>query len=464
MKMNWTPKQKLILAIVASTSFMGTFLISSVNIALPAIGKEFGLNSVSLSWVVTSFLLSTAMFLLPVGRWADMTGIRKIYKIGLIIFTLTSLLTPFAGSGTWLIILRFMQGIGAAFTSTTGQAILVSAFPPQNRGRVLGISVSTVYLGLAVGPFAGGMLTQYAGWSSIFWVASFLGLIATIIAFSFLGKDNPLEKATSIKPDLKGITFYMLGLLALVYSSSQIPSVIGWLLMVVGILFLYLFWVFESRSAMPLIDTKLFSNNRLFAFSNIAALVNYTATSAIVFFMSLYLQKILDFPPRVAGLILIAQPVVMSAFSPVVGRLSDKVQPRYLASIGMAMCSLGLFAFSFFNTLTPVWFIVVVLLWVGLGFAFFSSPNMNTIMSSVDKSQLGLASGTAASMRVLGQIISMTIVTLLFALLFSGKAIDIIPHHLFLKAMKLGFIIFAIGSLVGIYFSLNRGKVIRNQE
>jgi MFS family permease len=166
--MNWTRKQVSILAIVAITSYMGTFLISSVNIALPAIEKSFQLEAVTLSWVVTAFLLATAMFLLPVGRWGDLTGVRRVFKLGVVVFTLASLGSGLAGSGTWLILLRFLQGIGAAFTSTTGPAILVSAFLPQQRGRVLGFSVAAVYLGLASGPFIGGFLTQYLGWRSIF--------------------------------------------------------------------------------------------------------------------------------------------------------------------------------------------------------------------------------------------------------------------------------------------------------
>ncbi len=188
--MEWSRRQVSLIAIVAVTSFMGTFLISSINIALPAIGEDFNLDAVSLSWIVTSFLLSTAMFLLPVGRWGDLSGIRRIFKTGVVIFTLSTLLSGFAVSGFWLIVLRFMQGIGAAFTNTSGSAILVSSFPPRFRGRVLGFSVSAVYLGLAFGPFAGGFLTQYLGWRSIFYISALLGTLTTIIAFLFLGKMN----------------------------------------------------------------------------------------------------------------------------------------------------------------------------------------------------------------------------------------------------------------------------------
>ncbi len=456
--MNWTKKQVTIVIVVAVTSFMGTFLISAVNIALPAIEKSFGLDAVALSWVVTSFLLATAMFLLPVGRWGDLTGIRKLFKIGVVIFTIASFMCGFALSGNWLIFFRYLQGFGSAFSSTTGPAILVSAFLPQHRGRVLGISVSAVYLGLAFGPVAGGILTQSYGWRSIFYVSGSLGIITSVISILFLGKDDAY-KGISNKTDLKGTFFYMLGLVALVYGSSRIPALSGWLTMLGGTLSLFVFWFFENRSLQPVIDTKLFTRNRLFAFSNLAALINYSATSAIVFFLSLYLQKIQGFSPRGAGAILVAQAMMMAVFSPIAGRLSDHFQARYFTTIGMTMCSLGLAAFAFLGAATPVWFIIVVLLWVGLGFALFSSPNMNTIMSSVKKNQLGQASGTAASMRVVGQIISMTIATLFFAGMFGSKSIEGVSNELFLRAMRWGFVSFALINVMGIYFAFSRRKI-----
>ena len=461
--MNWTKKQISILAIVAASSFFGTFLISSVNIALPAIEKDFGLDAVTLSWVVTSFLLSTAMFLLPVGRWGDLSGIRRLYKTGMVIFTVSSMLSGFATSGYWLIVMRFLQGIGAAFSSTTGAAILVSAFLPQHRGRVLGMSVSGVYLGLAFGPFFGGFLTQYLGWRSIFFMASAFGLLITIIGFLFLGKDEIQQKAP-VKLDFKGTFFYMLGLVSLTYGSARIPQLFGWSLMGAGVVFLIIFWMLENRSENPVLETRLFTHNRLFAFSNLAALINYSATFSIIFLLSLYLQKVKGLSPRDAGSILVAQPIVMALFSPVTGRLSDKIQPRYLATIGMTMCTIGLAAFAFLSETTPIPLIVVLLFWVGTGFALFSSPNMNTIMSSVQKNQLGLASGSASTMRVVGQIASMTIATLFFAILFEKQAVEMVANPLFLKALRMGFITFATISLAGIYFSFNRGKMEREHE
>lgn len=439
---------------------MGTFLISSVNIALPEIEKSFKLDAVQLSWVVTSFLLSSAMFLLPAGRLSDIIGIRKFFKIGVLIFVIASVASGLAPAGGWLIAFRFIQGCGAALTSTTGPAILVSAFPHQHRGRVLGYSVASVYLGLAFGPFLGGFITQYAGWRFLFYISAIIGLATTIIAFIYLGKDE-IDKNIKQKVNIKGILFYMPGLFAMAYGSSEIPSLAGWIMLIAGLVVLVAFWFIEAKSKFPIFETKLFTENRLFAFSNIAALINYSATFAIVFLLSLYLQKVRALSPRDAGMILIAQPVVMAALSPVAGRLSDKIQPRFMATAGMSLCTVGLISFAFISSVTPIWIIICLLILMGLGFAMFSSPNMNTIMGSVEISKYGLASGTSATMRVLGQIASMTIVTLFFASLFGNNAIKAVSNDTFMKAVNWGFASFSVISAAGIYFSLARGKINR---
>lgn len=458
--MSWSKKQYSIIGIVAITSFMGTFLISSVNIALPAIEKDLKLNAVRLSWVVTSFLLTTAIFLLPAGRFGDLYGIRRLFKTGLAIFVLSSLSSGLAPSGAWLIGFRLVQGAGAALSSATGPAILVAAFPPKQRGRVLGISVAAVYIGLATGPFAGGLLTQYLGWRSLFFVATVLGLLAALVAWVYLGSD-PAKETKQPRPQLLGTLFYLSGLIGLTFGSSRIPDPAGWGMMLAGVLALALFWRLESRSPYPVIATSLFTKNRLFAFSNLAALINYSATFAIVFLLSLYLQKIKGLNPGDAGMILIAQPLMMALFSPLAGKWSDRIQPAKLATLGMSICTLGLFALSFAGAATPVWMFIAILIWVGLGFALFSSPNMNTIMGSVDKQYLGLASGTAATMRVVGQIVSMTLATLFISALIGDMTIQAAPEKDFLMLIRWGFLSFGTLSISGIYFSWNRGKLAR---
>ena len=457
--MSWNKEQRSILAMVAVTSFMGTFLISAVNIALPAIGDDFGMDAVSLGWLITSFLLASAMFLLPLGRLGDARGIRKLFKTGVIFFTITSLLCAIAPSGKWLIVFRFLQGTGAALTSTTGPAILVLAFPAGQRGRVLGISIAAVYLGLATGPLLGGFLTMLAGWRSIFLSAAVIGILMIFGAVIVLKKDAPIPVPRYI--NMRGMWYYMPGLVLLVYGTSHIPNWSGWIMILAGIFMLLGFWMHEQGSNAPVFDTSLFTRNRLFAYSNIAALINYSATFAIVFFLSLYLQKIQQLSPREAGMVIMAQPVTMAVFSPLAGRLSDRFQVRYLATMGMTMCTIGLAALSFSGADTSIGYIVGVLVWVGLGFALFSSPNMSTIMGSVEPSQYGIASGTSATMRVLGQLVSMNIATIFFAIFFAAQTVAEVSPQKFLKAMSWGFICFSAISALGIYFSFHRGRVER---
>ena len=449
--------QRSALTIATLTSFTGPFLISGVNIALPSIEKEFNLDAVALSWIITAYLLSSAVFLLVIGRYADIKGQKSVFKTGIIIFTIATTLCGFATSGEMLIAMRVIQGIGASMTMTTGAPILVSVFPPAERGKVLGINVAAVYLGLSMGPFIGGILTQHFGWRSIFLICIPIGIISILLVFLNLKKD--LTTRASGKIDYFGSAFYSLSLIAIVYSSSNLTKYFGWPLLFAGILFFILFIIRCLKTEDPIFNISLMTKNRLFAWSNIAALINYSATYSLIFLMSLYLQKVKGFSPQSAGTILVAQPLMMTILSPIAGKLSDKIEPRILATIGMLISAIGLFLFAFLNEQTSLYYIITVLLSMGIGFGLFSSPNMNTIMSSVDKKQLGIASGTSATMRVIGQMVSMTIATLIFSFYFNSQQISNVSNSDFIASIHLAFIISGIICLAGIYFSNSRGNL-----
>ncbi|KAA6340897.1 MFS transporter DHA2 family multidrug resistance protein [termite gut metagenome] len=455
--MAWNKSQKASLFIISTALFLGTFLVSSINIALSVIGKQFELNAVTLSWIITAYLLATALLMLPVGRWADMHDKQKVFKYGIAVFSVGTVLCALAPYGWFLIVSRFIQGMGIALPMSVGNAILMSIFPPNQRGRVLGISISFIYTGLALGPFLGGILTELLGWRSIFYMGAVLGIAVTIAAFMFLGKGKHAENLIPLK--FKGTCVYGLSLLALIYGSSTIPRVFGWLSIVLGIALMALFFRIENKSSFPVLNVKLFTKNKLFTFSTLSALINYSATFAIVFLLSLYLQKIKLLSPREAGFVLLVQPLVMALFSPLMGRLSDKIEPRFLATSGMTLCTLGLVSFAFLSETTPIHTILAVLVMVGLGFAMFSSPNMNTIMSSVEKNIYGLASSITETMRVLGQMVSMTIATLLFSIFFASSQVADIPNDVFVKTISISFGVFAIICSVGIAFSYFRGNV-----
>lgn len=442
------------------TSFIGPFSISSVNVALPTIQAEFSADAVLLSWVATSYLLAMAVFLVPFGKAADIYGRKKVFTWGLVLYTLSSFLAAFSFSMKMLIAMRILQGFGSAMFVTTGMAILTSVFPPSKRGRAIGIYVSAVYIGLSVGPFAGGFLARYLGWRSIFAIVVLFGIICVFMTMKYL--KGEWVDARGEKLDIYGSVVYGFSILALVYGASLLPQRGAVFLIIVGLAGLGIFIRLEMRVRYPVFEVRLFNQNRLFTFSSLAALINYSATFALTFLLSLYLQYIKNIPPQYAGSILIAQPIVMAIFSPLAGRLSDSVEPRLIASAGMTMTAIGLFSFVFIGAETSTIIIVLTLAFLGFGFSLFSSPNMNAIMSSVERKHFGIASGTVATMRLLGQMASMAITMVLFAIFIGREPISPANYDQFLKSVRLSFLIFSLLCSIGILFSMLRGEVRRD--
>jgi len=339
----------------------------------------------------------------------------------------------------------------------TSIAILTSVFPPGERGKALGINVAAVYLGLSLGPFFGGFLTENLGWRSIFYINAVVGLI--VIAMYTLKLKGEWAGAKDEKFDFPGSIVYGLSLVSLMYGFTLLPDRSGFLPIAGGILFFCIFVWIELRVKHPVLNIDLFLKNRIFAFSNLAALINYSATFAIAFLMSLYLQYIKGFGPQDAGLILVSQPVMMMLFSPFAGKLSDRVESRTIASIGMAITAIGLALFTTLNGETPLYFIVISLGLLGFGFALFSSPNTNAIMSSVEKRYYGVASATVGTMRLTGQMMSMGIAMLIFSMVIGKVQITPEYHPQFLSTIHIVFIIFAVLCFLGVFASLARGSV-----
>lgn len=449
--------KRVALFITTLAAFLSPFGISSVNIALPFIGQEFRMDAILLGWVNTAYLLATAMFLVPFGKVADIHGRKRMFTYGILTFTLASVGSAISVSATMLICFRIVQGIGAAAIFCIGAAILTSLFPSRELGRVLGINVAAVYLGASAGPFLGGFLTQYLGWRSIFIVNVLLGsIIISLISWKLKGE---WQEAVGEKFDLNGSIIFSLTLLLIMYGFSQLSTMLGVWLILPGCLGLLVFIKREMKVENPVLDINLFRNNRVFAFSNLAAFINYGATFAVTFLLSLYLQYIKKLAPENAGLILMSQPVIQTLFSPFSGKLSDRIEPGIVASIGMMMTALGLFLLAFVNEGTTLGFIVASLMLLGLGFALFSSPNTNAVMRSVENRQYGVASGTLGTMRATGMMFSMGITLLIFSI-YIGKVQITPPYYsAFLGCMKLAFTFFAVLCLGGIVASFARGRV-----
>jgi len=445
------------LIVTTTSSFLTPLALSTVNIALPSIGRFFSLDVMTLSWIATAYLLSAAIFLVPFGKIADIYGRKKIFVLGTAIFTASSFILGISNGPVILIIFRVFQGIGGAMIFGTGIAILSSVFPLGERGKVLGINVAAVYVGLSVGPFLGGILTQQIGWRSIFLFNCPLGIFIIILTLKRLKGDWSEGRKDSF--DIIGSLIYSIMLLFLMYGFSKLPSVKGIWLIIIGIAGLSGFAWWETKVKHPIIDMSLFMTNRVFTLSNLAALLNYSATFAVGFLLSLYLQYIKKLSPQTAGLILVSQPFVQAILSPLAGRASDRIEPRIVASLGMAWTAIGLILLAFLTDTTGILYTVITLIIIGTGFALFASPNTNAIMSSVESRFYGVASSMLATMRILGQLFSMGVAMLIFAIYMGEFEASASQHIHLMRSIKTAFIIFGLLCIFGVYISLTRGDL-----
>lgn len=442
-------------AAVMITSFIGPFATSGINVAIPSLAQEFGASAGELSWVVFGFLLGSAMFILPTGKLADIYGRRKVYNIGLWLFAITFLLGTCVTSIDMLNVLRFVQGSVMSMIFGPGMALLVSSHPASQRGRVIGYSAASTYSGLSMGPVICGFLCQYLSWRSIFLMTGLVVLLGV-----YLLKDITTEwygdKGAAL--DKKGTICYLLAAPLWLCGLSKITEgSTGIMLLAAGVAGLLLFWLIEMHSEHPCLDVRLFRHNPVFTFSNLAAMLHYSSTFALSFLISLYLQVIVGYTASMAGMIILLQPVVMAALSPKAGALSDKIHPGIVASIGMAITSSGLWGMSFLVGDTPIWIVGLLLMWIGLGFALFSSPNNNAIMGAVEKKYYGTASSLLATMRLMGQSTSMAVVTTIIVLC-QAQSLTGDDNAQLLVAIQTAFRVFGTISLAAIFMSLVRNK------
>lgn len=445
----------LVLFVTTVSAFCTSFAASSVNVALPLIGSEFHLGGVTLNWVVTSYVLFSAILVMAMGRLGDLHGRQLIFAWGMVVYMVGSASAALSPGAAWLIGSRAFTGIGASMAFGTVTAVLVASYPPEQRGRVLGINVAMVYFGLSMGPVLGGFVTQALGWRSLLWLHVILSALVVVLVFGMLkGKDRQHHHGGF---DLIGSVLYAGGLALVLIGFSDLPNPLGIGLSLAGLIILGGFWLFEARTTSPILPVTLLAKNKTFAFSNLAAMISYSATFAVAFFLSLYLEVVRGLPPSMAGLIMITQPLVQAIISPITGKLSDKVSPRLLASLGMVVTTAGLVCLALLDPNTPLFLVLAAMFLLGVGFALFSSPNTNSIMGSVEKKDLGLASATVATMRMIGQMLSMGLSLVLLSLILGKSAVDASTVGLYLTAQHWGFGISAGLCALGILASLARG-------
>lgn len=432
--------KRLVLFIATVTAFIMPFLIAAVNVALPTMGRDLRMEAVTMTWVSTIYFLALAMAQVPLGRLSDILGRKRMFIIGLLVAAAASVLGGLAQSVPVLLVSRALQGMGAGLTFNNSIAILSSVYGREERGQALGISMAGTYIGLALGPLLGGLITEYLGWRSIFFIST--GLMLLLVVLVYLALKTEWREARGEGFDLAGALIYTVAIALFMYGFSEVTTVRGVILLVVGIGGLLYFVRWESRVPSPLFHLDLFRANRVFVFSNLATLVTYLSTFAVTYLLSLYLQYIKDMAPDRAGMVLAVSSVLMAVFTPISGRISDRIEPRLVASVGMALNCIALFMFIFLGAGTGLGYIFVALAVYGLGIGLFSSPNTNAIMGAVQQRMFGVASGTVGTMRTAGMMLSMGIMIVLFAL-YLGDA-EIVPANYpdFLASVRTGFIVF----------------------
>jgi EmrB/QacA subfamily drug resistance transporter len=446
---------------------------SIVSVALPSISSTFKIGYEAVIWIPVAYLLCLATLLLVFGRLSDVKGRKLFFTLGFVIFTFASALCGVSQNGSELIVFRGLQGVSAAMIGATSTAIVTDVFPAEKRGKALGINVLAVYTGLAVGPTLGGVLVQALGWRSIFYVNVPIGIVVSLIAATRL-KESTTQRTVSRGFDFLGAAFFISGLslvlLGLTFTGSYSwASTIVFGPLVSGSILIFLFLFVElKRGERALLDLDLFRKSRLFAAANFSALLNYTSYFAVPYFMSFYLQTLKSLSPLVTGLILIALPVPMAVISPFSGWLSDRIGSRLLASMGMGLMCVALVFLSQLALTTPLSYLTAVLFVLGVGMGLFSAPNTSSVMGSVDRSHLGIASGTISTMRFVGQSLSLAVMGAVAATVIPPQVFSSIfggagsagpaSADVFLQGAGLAFLTGSAIALVGVFTSMIRGN------
>ena len=401
-------KRYSILAAVMVGNIMGPIDASIVNVVLPTIAQYFGVGVPTAQWVPMVYLLTIGSLLMFYGRLGDILGYKKIYLSGLAGFIVASALCGFSPSIYWLIIFRAMQGFAAGMFMSMPFAIITAAFPPQERGKALGINAISISAGLALGPSLGGFLTSFLGWRSVFLINIPIGIAAL-----FWGRRLvPNFKGRPARIDVLGVLFGCLSLLFILLFVNRFQNpgstTITYFLLLASIAAVIAFLMLENSVPEPMLNLGLF-RNVTFSLASISALLNFMAQYIMVFLTPFYLQRVLHFEPDRVGLIMTSFPFAVMAVAPFSGALSDRIGTSLLAFTGAGLCTLSLFLMSRLPVAAGpadiIWRVAVF----GVGTGIFQSPNNSAAMGSAPKQHLGIASGILSAVRTVGMAMGIAV-------------------------------------------------------
>lgn len=451
-KARWLALLSVCLAI-----FVTSVSMSAASIAIPSIARDLDASARAVSWMPTSFLWGNIVLLLPAGRLADLVGRKRMYITGVALFSLLSLFVFLVQDIASLLTLRVFQGFSVALITATSMSIVGAVFANSNRGAALGLTSSSVYLGLSCGPIIGGWLTQEFGWRAVFWMPTPVMLIALLLIFSFVkGEWKTLQVE---RLDKLGSILFAAWVSAFFIGMSDVEDMAHLASLALGVLLLYVFIKQQGRSKSPLIRISALRANRVFSRSILSSFLMYSANFPIVFLMSLYLQYIHELSPFEAGQLVLIQTFIMMILAPISGRLSDKYEPRYLATLGCFSFALGLALLLRLDMDTSLAYVFVGLIFLGIGFGLFSSPNNNAIIGSASKDKLSIASALVGLSRNMGNLFSTGVVMMLMSIMLGSQSIG--PDNLeqLLWVVRVVIVLTLISALSACYYSFTRGRI-----
>lgn len=405
-------KKNLILVICTVLSFFTVFAVNAVTIVIPSIASEYHMSNIIQNWVTIIFLLVVAVLSVPAGQISGKYGLKKVTIVSVILFIIISIANVLVTSQEQFLACRLILGISLAFINVTSMAMIVSAFPPEERGTALGINITGVYIGLSLSPVLGGILNYNLGWRSVVLFGVPFLFVILVLLLTRISDEWITFKGIPI--DIKGSLSYGVGMALFMYGFTILNTQQGIILTVLGIAILVVFGIIELRQNHPVFDIRFFKNHK-FLSANFASLCAYLATYAVTTILNYHLQYIKGLDSQTAGIILLAAPLCQVVLAPIAGRLSDKFVPQIIAAMGMALGTISLFLFSSLNGQTPIEYLIISMIIYGIGFGLFSPPNTNVIMGSVPPKDTSIASASVATMRTVGQAMSMGILTLVFA-------------------------------------------------
>lgn len=439
------------------TLFFSAMTMSGVNIAIPSIAIDLNADAVMLSWIPAAHLWGTIIAMLPAGRLTDILGRKPVFLAGLALFCLAALLTLVVTEIETLLLIHVLQGVSGACTYATGMAMVSVAFKGANRGFALGITSSAIYLGLTCGPVIGGYLTEHLGWHSVFTLPASPMVLAIVATLLFV--KEPAIKGERAKMDWSGSALFACAATTLTYGFSGLNSLTGAAATLTGIGLIYLFVRQQRSKRAPLVDLKIFAQNRVFSYSVLSALMMYGALFPTAFLISNYMQLTLGFSPSDAGSYLLIQTAVMVLMAPVAGRISDSYEPRVIATFGCLCFAAGFLVLTFLGTEPDITLIVLALTLLGIGFGLFSSPNNNAAIGATEESKVGIASAILNLARTSGNAVAMSLVMLLFNLFVGSSEITASELPGLIDVNRSTFTICLLSALGASYFSLTRGTL-----